>query len=64
MGGPILTLTAIALQDVENDDCLHPPNPRRAETGLLPKLRSRLVPILNVPHGKERVLARWGGRVR
>jgi hypothetical protein len=55
------TLTAMAsFQDVENGDSLHPPDPRRAETRLLPMLRSCLESILSVPPGKERVLARLG----
>jgi hypothetical protein len=39
---------------------LHPPSPVRAETRTWPELRSHLAHILNVPHGKERVLARLG----
>jgi hypothetical protein len=44
---------------------LHPPSPVRAETHTCPELRSRLANILNVPHGKERVLARlgWAGEI-
>jgi hypothetical protein len=35
----------------------------RAETRAFPEVRSRLVNILNVPAGKERILVRlgWGG---